>query len=274
MRKKLLLAMGVILIGGYLAAGAFLRAIYVVPILMYHSIDTKSDATNRLLVVSPASFRRQMEFLKRHAYRVIPLDELVGLMRAGKPIPPKAVCVTFDEGYENNYSQAYPVLKELGFPATIFVVTGSIGHPGYVSEPQIREMASRGVVIGSHTRTHYWLGGGDLKRARDEIAGSADDVRRVSGREKSFFCYPVGTFTPAVRQLVIDTGYLGAVATNPGAAYPNNDLFALKRLRISHQCDNLLVFWFETTGIYTWIKERTHRRHHRAPTAVVTGATT
>ena len=242
------------------AAQAWLRSIYVVPILMYHSINPVSNQEYKALIVAPENFKRQMEFLKSNKYNVISLDKLADILNSKKKIPGKTVCITFDDGYEDNYKYAYPVLKRLNIPATIFVMTNSIDKKDYLTPAEVREMANNGIDPGSHTMAHFRLDGQDMQRAKGEIFESKKALEEITGQRVNFFCYPGGWFTRDVRQLVIDAGYKGAVATNPGRRYPKNDVYALKRLRISKQCNNLFVFWFETSGYYTWIKE--HRARH------------
>lgn len=259
MNKKKVGIVSAVLIGGLIGLTMFLRSIYVAPVLMYHYIN--KGAKENKLIVTPESFKRQMEFLKGNEYNVISLDELADIIKSAKPIPPKTVCITLDDGYGDNYLYAYPVLKELGFPATIFVYTDAVGRPGYLTVSQIQEMVSNSKVrIGSHTKTHFWLGKTEkgkenFAKAREEIAGSKKVLEEMTGEPVTFLAYPGGGFTKETRQLVIDAGYKGAVATNPGKKYPKHDIYALKRNRIAYTADNLFVLWIEASGYYTWIKE-------------------
>jgi len=239
----------VLFVSGYL----LLRAAYVPPVLMYHYV--KENDLESKMVVTPENFKRQMYFLKKHKYNVVSLEELVGLIKSKKRIPGKTVCITFDDGYEDNYLNAFPVLKELGFPATIFMMTDNINRGGCLKTWQIKEMVDNNITIGSHTKSDFWLGGNDLKKARAEIYGSKAVLERVTSGKTNFFSYPLGGFTKATRQMVIDAGYKGAVATNPGRDYPADDIYALKRVRISRSSNSMFVFWVETSGLYVWIKE-------------------
>ncbi len=232
----------------------FLRSAYVVPVLMYHSVDDKWRESK--LSVSPESFERQMEFLVRNRYNILSLHELTRLLESGKPIKPKTVAITFDDGYENNYTNAFPVLKRYGIPATVFVVIDKIGRKGYLTWKQIREMAAHNIEIGSHTMSECYLPDIDEReRLIKEISGSRQALKRKIPGSGDFIAYCSGGFNDDIRQIVIDSGYDGACATNPGKAYPADDIYALKRLRISRTSDNLFVFWIETSGLYTWIKE-------------------
>lgn len=230
-----------------------IRAQYVAPIIMYHNIDANSAGSR--LSVSPESFKRQMRFLKNQHYNVVKLEDLADMVRKNK-FPLKTISITFDDGYENNYTQAYPVLKSLGLCATIFIAPALVGADGYLTWDQIAEMSESGVIsIGSHSMSHAWLPDLADQKLDSEILGSRRSIEGHLRGEVYSFSYPVGGFNQDVRDKVIKSGYKIAVATNPGKKYPKHDLFAMKRLRISSTSDNLFVFWFETTGFYTWIKE-------------------
>jgi peptidoglycan/xylan/chitin deacetylase (PgdA/CDA1 family) len=231
----------------------WVRAQYVVPIIMYHKIDGNS-ATSRLSV-SPESFKAQMNFLKHRRYNVVKLEDLAEMIRKNK-LPPKTIAITFDDGYEDNYLNAYPVLKELGLPAVIFIIPAMIGNDGYLTWDQVMEMSESGIItIGSHSLSHPWLPSQAVQVLDREIADSKRSIEGHTEKDVNAFSYPQGAFNEIVREKVIKAGYKIAVATNPGKKYPKHDLFAMKRLRISSTSDNLFVFWFEITGFYTWIKE-------------------
>jgi len=225
-----------------------------VPILMYHNIDQNWEKSK--ISVSPQSFEKQMRFLVRNRYNIVSLDKLAGMLKSDKKIPYKTVAVTFDDGYENNYTNAFPVLKRYNIPATIFVVIDKIGKEGYLTWEQIEEMAGNKIEIGSHTLSECYLP--DIKdsaRLKREIYGSRRLLKERIPEAGDFIAYCSGGFNKDIRQMVIDAGYDGACATNPGKAYPDDDIYALKRLRISRTSDNLFVFWIEASGFYTWIKE-------------------
>jgi len=196
-----------------------------------------------------------MSFLKRRNYNVVRLEDLPELIKKGN-IPYKTIAITFDDGYENNYKEAYPILKEFGLPATIFISPGFIGRDGYLTWDQVVEMSESGLVsIGSHAMTHAYLPDLAEQKLRMEIFDSKRAIKSHTRKDIASFSYPVGAFNDYVRDKVVKAGYSIAVATNPGKDYPKHDIFAMKRVRISRTSDNLLVFWIETSGFYTWIKE-------------------
>jgi len=236
----------------------WLRAQYVVPIIMYHKIDENSKIST--LSVSPESFKAQIAFLKSHKYNVVKLEDLAGMVNKNR-FPSKTIAITFDDGYENNYINASPVLKGLGIQATIFVIPALVGTDGYMTWDQLIEISESGfITIGSHTMTHPWLPSQSVQGLDSEITGSKRAIESHLKKPIGAFCYPIGGFNKDVRQKVIESGYKIAVATNPGKRYPKHDLFAMKRIKIAKTSDNMFVFWFETSGFYTWFKE--HRGKH------------
>lgn len=258
-RGRLILAL-VIILGLLFGAGIFARMNYVVPIIMYHSLVPHPTPENRLSV-SLGTFRKQMRFLKEHRYHVVPLAELEGLVSSGKRIPPKTIAITFDDGYKDNFTLAFPVLKEYGLPATLFIIVNEVGRSDRLSWDEIKEMQASGLVyFGSHT-----LGPDPLTKAGNEqelkrqIFGSKIALEEKLGRQVEAFSYPEGRFNAQIRGLVMAAGYKLAVATNPGKKFSNNDVFALKRLRISENAGNLFVFWVETSGYYNFMRERRHK---------------
>ena len=121
----------IVIFSAVIIAGLFagMRFLYIVPVITYHSINPKTDPVMYRLIVSPQAFQRQMQFLKKHHYNVISLEALGRLMQNKERFPFKTIAITFDDGYKDNYTYAYPVLKKLGLPATIFVIYNEVGRP-------------------------------------------------------------------------------------------------------------------------------------------------
>ncbi len=254
MRKSSVIAVSIALVVIGSAAFVFMKTAYVVPVLMYHAIDHNDKATK--LSVSPESFEKQMEFLHKNKYNVLTLDRLAAYIKNKKGIPLKTVAITFDDGFYNNYQSAYPVLKKYNIPATIFVIVGKIGQPGYVGWKEIKEMSDSGVVtIGSHTLSHKWLPEMGTRQLKSELSGSKAMLEERIGKPVNALCYPIGAHDQRVEREASLAGYTCAVATNPGRFSPIDDVYSIKRVKVSRTSDNLFVFWLETSGYYTWVKE-------------------
>jgi peptidoglycan/xylan/chitin deacetylase (PgdA/CDA1 family) len=261
-KPKKLIFLSALLVVLALASGIFIRANYVVPILMYHSVPAQANYANRL-TVSAQAFERQMRFLKERKFNVLTLEELGGLISGKKRIPPRSVVITFDDGYRDNYSNAFPILQKYALPATIFIIVNEVSRlqGDRLSWEEISQMRDSGLItFGCHSFGPQPLV--DIKEEeelRRQIVRAKKILEEKIGRPVNTFSYPGGLFSPRIRQLVQEAGYQAAVATNPGKRYPNDDIFALKRLRISENAKNLFVFWAETSGFYNFIREHRHK---------------
>jgi len=229
---------------------------YVVPVLMYHHIDDGGESSS--LSVSCDNFKSQMRFLSSHGYNVISLREFIEAKTKKDSLPRNTVVITFDDGYEDNYSAAYPILKEYNLPATIFVIVDSIGQQGYLSYDQIKEMRSSRIIdVGSHTLRGDYLPGQSKKELKSQIGVSKKILESKLKERIDFFCYPVGGFSPQIQQIVRQYGYTAACATNRGYAqtYLNDDLFALKRIKVKDSFGNLFVFRAKLSGYYNLFRK-------------------
>lgn len=240
-----------------LGFGLFLRTKYINPVLMYHFVLDSRDVKKNKLIVTPSTFEKQMHFLKVNNYNVISLEEFANFIKQKNKIPKNTLVITFDDGHLDNYTNAYPILKKYGFPATIFVITNYISKSGYVTEEQIKEMDNSGLItIGSHTLNHKHLPSiNNIDELKKEIYDSKNKLEAILNRPVNCFSYPVGGFNKEIKNMVIDAGYTVAVSTSPGLSYPNDDPFAIKRIRISESSKNLFVFWFESSGFYKVLLE-------------------
>ena len=235
-----------------LLAAIFLshRYLYEAPVLMYHHVGSGSDST----FVTSESFERQMEFLKVHHYRVIGLAQLIHEIREGKSIPGKTVCITFDDGNLDNFRDAFPVLKKMGFPATIFMITANIGRSEWLSEEDLRILDESGIAIGSHTVHHAFLPKLYAEEIQAELTGSKIALETALGHEVTLLSYPAGGLTPAIKDWVREAGYEGAVTTNYGRE--KHDIYSLHRIKVGESSGNLFNFWLKVSGYYQLGKKR------------------
>ncbi|MCG3176227.1 MAG: hypothetical protein MOGMAGMI_01173 [Candidatus Omnitrophica bacterium] len=228
---------------------------YELPILMYHIIDRPPAEGRSSVHVSPEVFERQMEFLKVHGYRVIPLSEAVRLYKEGRPIPRKTVVITFDDGTLDNFDHAFPVLRKMDFPATIFMITSNIGQEGWLGEQDLKILDQSGIEIGSHTADHAFLP--SLKNdaeIEDQLLRSKARLEEVLGHPVSLLSYPAGGFNSRIAALAQLAGYEGAVTTNHGR--PRGNPYGLHRIKVSESGANLFNFWLKVSGLYHLGKRR------------------
>ncbi|MCX6816631.1 MAG: polysaccharide deacetylase family protein [Candidatus Beckwithbacteria bacterium] len=200
------------------------------PSLMYHHIA--KEAAN--LTVTTEWFRKQMEYLRDHGYTVIGAGELVAWFDQGQGLGKKAVLLTFDDAYEDFFSEAYPILKEFGFKATVFVPTGLVNNPGYLSWDQIREMSQSGLVtFGNHTWSHNNLGG-NRETVNNEI-GLADTQLTEHGlNSPKLLAYPYGSAWGLAETVAGEKGYLLGFTTQPGSILCKKMRLELPRTRIGN----------------------------------------
>ncbi len=192
-------------------------------VLCYHKVG-RPPAGSKLkdLWVSPARFRAHIKYLLDQGYATLSFSELKHAYDTGTPLPEKSVLITFDDGYQNNYSEAWPVLRELGAKGNIFVVFNTIGKANLwhnpASEPwvnmatleQLKEMQDSGVIeYGSHTMNHPHLSALKLEDAAWEMAEAKRQLEAAFGREMCAFAYPYGdgAYNPAVREAALAAGY-------------------------------------------------------------------
>jgi len=244
---------------------------YSVPILTYHSFDHHHSE----LSVSPENFAKQMKFLKDRGYHVIPLDEAIVGMAQGRKFPHNTVVITIDDGYENNYTVAYPILKKYGFPATIFLVTDFIGtkrffydqNQSFLNWDEIRQMSKDNISFGAHTKNHVYLPFvKDKNILWDEIAGSKDAIEKHLRQPVDYFCYPYGGFTEEIKALVKKAGYKGAATTHRGFDLQNRkEFYEINRISVRNtnpyfSLSNLykpMRFWIKLSGYYNLFRKGT-----------------
>jgi len=250
--KNMLLTLLVMVIIGCIGFTFWLRDRYVVPILSYHHVGIPTGTKWRLNTVSAASFEYQMNFMNRHGFEVIGFDDLVDGIKKGHQFARNSVVVQFDDGYEDNYLYAFPILKKYGFPAIIFLVSDKIGTPGYLTWDEIKEMEKYNILFGAHTRHHVYLPMMSLPEAQDEIAGSKKIIEDHLGHPIDYFCYPSGGFTVDIKHMVQAAGFKAAVTTNRGKDHFNVDLYELKRVHMNNTDYEYsgLILWFKLSGYY------------------------
>lgn len=202
-------------------------------VLMYHSV---SDS-GAFFAVSPEEFEQQMKFIRDAGFDSVFASEIAACMQSGKLA--RTTCVTFDDGYEDVYTNAYPVLKSLGIKATVFLITNEIGGSYTNSEGrtfpllnrgQIEEMCASGLVeFMPHGHTHRKLHQLNETEQEKEIVVSRDTVKDVTGTSANVFAYPRGRTTPAIAKLLERLGFTRALGVVPGLVHTDSDRYNLPR---------------------------------------------
>lgn len=195
-----------------------------VPILYYHAVNDLTPGI-RELYVSPTDFSNQLQYLKENGYTVIPLEELQDAGRYHKP-----VVITFDDGYEDNYNYAYPLLKRFHYPATIFICSGFIDKPYYLKSWEIKRMVDL-ISFQSHTVTHPFLTDCSDTRLTYELKESQRTISRLTGRPVEILAYPTGKYDSRVVAEAVKY-YKMAVLMGGGIYHTGDDLMAIKRVYV------------------------------------------
>lgn len=201
-----------------------------IPILMYHSIS--SEDPNNSLMVPPDMFDEQMAWLEENEFTAMNMDEAVEAMETGK-VPKRPVVITFDDGYSDNYTQAFPSLKNHNLKATFFVITDGVDDGYYMSSDMLKEMQEAGMSIENHTANHLELNNLSRADAYDSIKRGQDFLREVIGSDGNFLCYPVGKYNDETIEICNELGIKAAVTTQGGITSIGDGKHKFKRVRIS-----------------------------------------
>ena len=230
-----------LLLGLGLTLGASaVRAADSAVILMYHHVDHGTPSSTS---VTPERFAEHLDYLEREGFAVLPLRRVLEALRAGDGLPDKTVALTFDDGYISVLEQAAPLLKEKGWPFTVFVSTDYVdrGYGNYLSWDQLRMLTDQGATIGNHSRTHAHLvrreRGESAQAWRERIRGEiVDAAERLSDEVGDgaipAFAYPYGEYDAGVKEIVAELELFG-LGQHSGAAGTQSDPLALPRFPIA-----------------------------------------
>lgn len=201
-----------------------------VPILMYHSIGINPKNT---LLVPPAFFEEEMKHLKEHLFHTITFQDLKD-WKQGHSLPDKPILITFDDGYKDNYTAAYPILKKYDLKATIFVVPGFVGGKNNLSWQEIEEMRHSGLIeFGAHTMSHLDLTQLSDAEQKYQLLESKQELESKLQLPVIAFAYPSGRYNESVLKNTELAGFEFAVTTHPGFAEQNQGMWTLRRVRVA-----------------------------------------
>ena len=217
---------------------------WTLPILAYHRVgDLKGD---HVPTVTPESFEIQLRYLQRRGYQSVDLNALLAPTAPSR----RGVIITFDDGYEGTAAVAAPLLHRYGFRAIVFVTPGEVGTPGFMTWEQIRAIAENGFAIGSHTMHHAYLPLLSREKAHQELAESKHALERHLGRPIDWLSYPVGGYSQDIQTIARSLGYRGACTTNRGISKHDQDLFALRRIKMTDRDRHPVLLWAKLCGYY------------------------
>jgi peptidoglycan/xylan/chitin deacetylase (PgdA/CDA1 family) len=208
-----------------------------VPILMYHYLSVPpadADIYRRDLSVTPDLFAAHLDAMQGAGYTPISLYALIDHLTQGAPLPAKPVVLTFDDGYRDNYENAFPRLRDRGMTATFFIVTDFIDgqRPEYLTWEMVREMYAGGMSIEAHGRNHVSLKNKDQDYLIWQALGSLETIQFELGVRPHFVSYPAGEYDQATIDIFRSANYWAGFTTIQGATHSSDDLFQLRRVRV------------------------------------------
>lgn len=231
--RRIALAAGFLLLA-FLCGLAFLPAPEGIPVLEYHMVADTSPEDGWAYNVPPEDFRDQLDYLREEGYTAISMLDYMKAKKGKAELPPRPVILTFDDGYESNYTTLLPILESYGMKATVYMVTNDIGLPGYLTWDELRDMQERGIEIGSHTANHQPLTEMDCSRQEEEMRLSKLLLEWNGIHTVFSFSYPNGAYDSGMPELLAQNGYLTAVTGDAGLNTFQTDPYLLQRINIPH----------------------------------------
>lgn len=228
-----------------------------VPVLNYHQIN---DRDHNALTLSTPEFEAQMKYLAENGYHTITPEELADHLENGTALPEKPILLTFDDGYIDNYKNAYPILQKYGLKGSIYIITDYLDvYPNYLTWAIAQEMQDSGAIdIECHTMTHVALGSLDSAEAlQHEAVDSKKAIEAHLQKRVTSIAYPCGSYNEEVQRVVKDAGYRTAFTVNYGLDYPGDDPYALNRVPI-FGCTSHSFLRFKLRILFTPLFSRLH----------------
>ncbi len=213
-------------------------SVYIYPpqgvlIFEYHRVNDETANTDDYSL-SKEEFQEELNYFKANGYNTISLMEYVRAQKYGEELPENPIILTFDDGYEDNYTNMMPIVKAMGMKATMFVPTNFIGKENYVDWLQLKEMQDNGIEIGSHTANHLPLDTVADEKLDDEIKLSKLLMEWNGMKTIYFFSYPNGVYTDASIKSLRENNYLAAVTGDAGYNTSDTDKYLLQRTNVSN----------------------------------------
>lgn len=216
-------------VSGYLVATPTPQGI---PVLEYHKVDPEATDAARRYNVTTEEFTEQLDYLQSEGYTTITIMDLLRAKKGKGTLPERPIILTFDDGYEDNYTTLLPILEERGLKAVVFMVTNDIGRKGYLSWGELRDMQARGIEIGSHTANHQPLTSLDREKQAEEMKLSKLLMEWNGMKTIYSFSYPNGEYDEEMFALLQENEYLAAVTGESGLNTFKTNPYALRRVNI------------------------------------------
>ncbi len=213
---------------------------------MYHYISTPpedADAIRLDLSVPAETLEEHLRYLGEEGYTSVTLRDLSLALQIGYPLPAKPIILTFDDGYRDAYTNAFPLLRRYGFVGTFFLITGFVDDQRreYLTWQQVSEMDAAGMDMQAHGHTHPDLRSRTVDYLVWQVLGAKQAIEARTGKPVRFFCYPSGKHDQLVIYVLRSAHYWGAVTVDPGVEHRSDRMFELGRVRVhgGYQAEHL-----------------------------------
>lgn len=224
-----------------------------VPILLYHHVDDQTGPWH----LSKLNFAQQVAYLSENGFHSVSMADYTTAFQEDGTLPEKSVILTFDDAYDDAYTNVFPVLKEYGLKGTFFIITGRVGQPGYLTWDQINEMFQAGMEFGGHTVNHPYLTKLVEADAFLEMMQSRLDLQMHLGVPVVTFAYPYNDHDPVLLKIAALAGYKSACIADLHTGDPEPDIYAIPRITISEG---------ESMGVFQLVTARGYRASALAKT--------
>jgi len=213
-------------------------------ILMYHMVCSPKTTKEAKYACPPEQFEQHLHYIKNSHHTVVSLDDIEQYLLSGSTLPENAVAITLDDGFEDNYTQAFPLLQKYELSASIFLATGVIGASNkwmqgrdfpkraMLNWGQIEEMSRYQISFGAHTVSHAKLSELDASAAAQEIVLSKQQIEEQLGQACPHFAYPYGLFAKQTPEIVKNAGFTLACSTRSGFNNSKVPPFILNRTNV------------------------------------------
>ncbi|MBI5651922.1 MAG: polysaccharide deacetylase family protein [Chloroflexi bacterium] len=208
-----------------------------IPILMYHNLKElprTASELERTWTVSPQNFEKQIAWLAEKNFNAITMAQLVAHFKRNQPLPSKPIVISFDDGWVEQYTVAFAILKKYNLSGTFFIYTTPIDRNRYLSWAQIKEMSAARMDIQAHTLTHPHLVAIVPGEAQREISESKRIIESKLNQPVVAFAYPFGEYNSATIEMLKRAGIASAVTLASGYRQRADELFTLHRIRVSY----------------------------------------
>lgn len=206
--------------------------------LMYHYVGWLPPDPDRFrvdLTVSPTDFEEHLRFLRTGGYNTITTQDLWWALDQTKPLPPRPVLLTFDDGYADHYQVVLPLLRKYGMTGTFAITANLIDKPGYMTRAQVRALADAGMDIVSHATDHVSVSKLPYPSQVYQLCTSRRILSEWTGRDIRHFVYPAGDWLPVPADALTNCGYLSGYRKDGGSVQSSNDMLGLRRYRVRGQ---------------------------------------